>query len=881
MSADGRYVAFGSYSSDLVAGDTNGNLQDVFVRDLQTGTTTLVSENAAGTGSGNGASYSNGISADGRYVAFQSLATDLVAGSDTNGIYDVFVRDLQTGVTTLVSENAAGTGTGNGASYPPIISADGRFVAFASFASDLVTGDTNGNMQDVFVRDLQTGTTTLVSENAAGTGSGNGSSQNPVISADGGYVAFLSSASDLVAGDTNGTYDVFVRDLQTGVTTLVSENAAGTGSGNSSSFDPVVSASGNAIAYTSFATDLTAGFVDGNGAEPDIFWQSIVSPITWTVCSSGCDYTTIAAAIGDANPGDTIKILGTVHTESGIAVAKTLTIEGQAAANTAVDGNHSGTIFTVGAGISAAFRNLTIRNASGTNGGAFYNEGHLTISNCVISGNTADYGAVARNSSTGTISVSNTTISQNHANAFGGAFYNYGELAITGSTISNNSAIDDGAIFSASKLTISDSKISGNTATNWAGIYGYGTLSISNSTISGNIATSMGGGVTNYGQLAISGSSISGNSAGSTDGGIYNGGTLTITASTIANNSAASYAGIDNYGTLTATNSTISGNSATGSGGGVTNYATFRISSSTIAGNSAASDGGIHNLSTGILKNSIVGNNSGSDCSGSALIAEGANLDTDGSCGTSHFSQVTASQLNLGSLALNSPGTTETLALMGASSALDAVSDCTDTSGSTVAADQRGVSRPQGSACDIGAYESSDSDGDGVPDGIDNCPTVYNPDQADTNGDGYGDACVSPGVTIPSGSSFGSTPVIGSGTTVNKGVTVGNYAQIGSNVTLSKDVTAGDNLVVGDGASIAQGVTIGDNVVIGANVQIAQGVVIGNGVHIGDGSIINKNCNIGDNATLGTLVTLGKQVIVSASASIPDNTVVPANATVP
>jgi acetyltransferase-like isoleucine patch superfamily enzyme len=175
----------------------------------------------------------------------------------------------------------------------------------------------------------------------------------------------------------------------------------------------------------------------------------------------------------------------------------------------------------------------------------------------------------------------------------------------------------------------------------------------------------------------------------------------------------------------------------------------------------------------------------------------------------------------------------------------------------------------------------TDTDGDGIPDSIDNCPTVYNPDQLDTNGDGYGDACVSPDVSIPPGSSFGSNPVIGSNTAVNKDVTVGDDAQIGSNVTLNKGITAGDNLVVGDGTSIAQGVTIGDNVVIGANVQIAQGVVIGNGVHIGDGSIIGKYCNIGDDATLGTLVTLGKQVIVSANASIPDNTVVPANATVP
>ena len=119
------------------------------------------------------------------------------------------------------------------------ISADGRFVAFSSEASDLVANDTNGTTGDVFVRDLQLGTTTLVSINRFGTGSGNGSSGwLSAISADGRFVAFSSLASDLVANDTNGTDDVFVRDLQLGTTTLVSINRFGTGSGNNSSFVP-------------------------------------------------------------------------------------------------------------------------------------------------------------------------------------------------------------------------------------------------------------------------------------------------------------------------------------------------------------------------------------------------------------------------------------------------------------------------------------------------------------------------------------------------------------------------------------------------------------------------------------------------------------------
>jgi hypothetical protein len=125
----------------------------------------------------------------------------------------VFVRDLQTGTTTLVSVNSPGTDSGNHWSGNPVISADGRYVAFKSYASDLVATDTNGDY-DVFVRDLQTGTTTLVSVNSTGTDSGNDESGNPVISADGRYVAFKSYASDLVATDTNGESDVFAFPLE-------------------------------------------------------------------------------------------------------------------------------------------------------------------------------------------------------------------------------------------------------------------------------------------------------------------------------------------------------------------------------------------------------------------------------------------------------------------------------------------------------------------------------------------------------------------------------------------------------------------------------------------------------------------------------------------
>jgi hypothetical protein len=257
ISPDGRFVAFSSFASDLTADDDINGTLDAFVRDLQTGTTTLVSVNRFGTGSGNGSSTLTAISAGGRFATFQSDASDLTA-NDTNGTSDVFVRDLQMGTTTLVSVNRFGTGPGNGFSLRGEISADGRFVTFGSLASDLTANDTNGT-SDVFVRDLQTGTTTLVSVNRFGTGSGNRQSFGEAISADGRFVAFESRSSDLTAeDDANSSTDVFVRDLQTGTTTLASVNRFGTGSGNSFSEFPAFSATGRFVAFTSDATDLTA-----------------------------------------------------------------------------------------------------------------------------------------------------------------------------------------------------------------------------------------------------------------------------------------------------------------------------------------------------------------------------------------------------------------------------------------------------------------------------------------------------------------------------------------------------------------------------------------------------------------------------------------------
>ncbi len=195
----------GRFAVEIYHGGSNG-VAHVFFIDIQTGgIRTQVSVSSSGV-EANGNCYDAAISRNGRVVAFSSEASNLVEG-DTNGVRDVFVHDRHTGNTTRVSQNSTGV-QGNGYSSGPSISADGRFVVFWSDASNLVEGDTNG-VSDVFVHDRQTGITARVSVSSSG-GQGNYGSGSASISADGRFVAFDSRASNLVEGDTNGTYDVFV-----------------------------------------------------------------------------------------------------------------------------------------------------------------------------------------------------------------------------------------------------------------------------------------------------------------------------------------------------------------------------------------------------------------------------------------------------------------------------------------------------------------------------------------------------------------------------------------------------------------------------------------------------------------------------------------------
>lgn len=248
LSGDGRYIAFHS-ALPLLADDSNG-LHDVYLFDRGRRALTRIS-GAMGGGVGNGMSVRPAISADGRYIVFDSAASNLVAG-DTNARVDVFRHDRVTGVTVRVSV-ATGGGQANGDSVGAKLSDDGNLVAFRSTAFDLVAGDTNG-ASDIFVRDLSAGATTRISVSAAG-GDADLPSVAAVISGDGRFVAFASSATNLVAVDTNNVSDVFVRDRIQGTTTRVSVSTNG-GQADAACGSPSISRDGGAISFLSDATNL-------------------------------------------------------------------------------------------------------------------------------------------------------------------------------------------------------------------------------------------------------------------------------------------------------------------------------------------------------------------------------------------------------------------------------------------------------------------------------------------------------------------------------------------------------------------------------------------------------------------------------------------------
>lgn len=250
MSGDGRYVLFTTKSANLVPGDTNG-YDDIFLHDCLTGQTTRISVGPGGV-QANGGSTGPSVSGDGRYVAFASGANNLVAG-DTNNASDLFVLDRQTGELSRVSVSSGGA-QANGGSWGAAVSPTGRYVAFNSLANNLVPGDTNGR-DDAFVHDRVTHTTVRISIASDGTQSNAYPPGGQAVVSNNGIAAFSSWATTLVSGDTNNAEDVFVRDLAAGITARISVSSAGV-QGNGESWSPKVSDDGRYVSFVSIAYNL-------------------------------------------------------------------------------------------------------------------------------------------------------------------------------------------------------------------------------------------------------------------------------------------------------------------------------------------------------------------------------------------------------------------------------------------------------------------------------------------------------------------------------------------------------------------------------------------------------------------------------------------------
>jgi predicted outer membrane repeat protein len=393
----------------------------------------------------------------------------------------------------------------------------------------------------------------------------------------------------------------------------------------------------------------------------------------------------------NANPGaDTITfgVTGTVTLASPLpAVTDTLTISGPGASSLTISGNNANQVLQIGGGITVGVADVTIANGSSSvYGGGIYNSGTLTLSNSAVSGSSAgSYGGGIYNS--GTLTLANTTVSGNTSGADGGGIFNDGggTLNASTSTISGNAAGTGGGLWNAS----------------------YAAANLTNVTFSGNSGTFGGGGaILNNGPntLYVAKSTFTGNSAPTfKGGGIYSGGSAIVVESTFSGNSAGDSGGaINNVGPMSITNSTFYGNSATNGGGGFAapfGFSSTTITNSTFSGNSSSgTGGGIWNQypTTLTFQNTIVANSpSGGNCAG-YLVDGGGNLQYPGSdCGTT----ITSADPMLGPLQ-NNGGPTDTMALPAGSPAID-----TAQTTSCPATDQRGVSRPQGGGCDVGAYE--------------------------------------------------------------------------------------------------------------------------------------------------------------------------------
>lgn len=284
ISANGRFAAFISSATNLVTNTLAGDFH-MYVRDLQSGVTQLLDTDTNGVGAGVDSTVAPAMSADGSVVAFDCSG---LLPDNRHLTRDIFVHTVATGVNQLISTSdpalSSQSPNGNSGFTFFCTSSNGQRVAFYSDADNLVPNDTNG-VSDVFVRDLAAGTNLLVSVNTNGNASGDGASAEPAISDDGRYVAFTSWADNLVSGDTNLARDVFVRDLQAGTTTLVSVSTNGASPGSGDSFSPVISANGRYVLFHSLATNLASGSF-GNNIE-NLFFRDLQTGTNYPLTHGG------------------------------------------------------------------------------------------------------------------------------------------------------------------------------------------------------------------------------------------------------------------------------------------------------------------------------------------------------------------------------------------------------------------------------------------------------------------------------------------------------------------------------------------------------------------------------------------------------------------
>lgn len=450
---------------------------------------------------------------------------------------------------------------------------------------------------------------------------------------------------------------------------------------------------------------------------------------------------TLRSVMKAAAAGDTIvfKVTGTITLIQGyLEVNKPVTIKGPGAAALLVSGADTFTVFQVDPGITAVISGITIEHgyaSSATGGGGVLNQGALALVHTVVSDNLfGDDGSNGEGIyNNGILILVTSTVSDNFSSNRGAGIYNTGTLELISSTLSDNGCglpgASGGGIYNSGTgtLTVVRSTISGNVVHDGGqggGIYNGGMLKVLDGSVSNNLnAFGPGAGVYNNGTLTVRGTIFSGNTDLEDDGGaIFNTGVATVRNSTLSGNSTTdggSGGAIYNQGTLTMVNSTLSGNSATsedggGDGGAIYNSGRLAMSFSTISGNAANEGGAIFNIATLILRSTLLaGQTSGGNCGQSGITSsssDGYNLADDSSCS---FLTQTGDLNNNGNAGLspsglqNNGGPTQTIALLPTSSAVNTipVTACTDTSGNPVTADQRGVFRPQGPACDIGAYE--------------------------------------------------------------------------------------------------------------------------------------------------------------------------------